>query len=541
MTAYDYQQPSRSFVKNDDRAMTAESDIPRSKFIGSWTRNTTFDQGYIVPFMVDEVLPGDQLSYDVTNFIRMATPIFPIFDNLKIDTFFFFVPNRIIWNDFRQFMGEAVTGVTLPTSVPQQISPLGGFGIDSLADHLGVYAGTSGGQVLAGDRNSVNVLPFRAYYEIFEQWFRDQNLSTALAINKSSADEIGDPVLFRRAKMHDYFTSALPWPQKTVANQVPLNGLIPVSGIGSVINSAAQFPSDGRNFYETFGVRNVYPFSQTLDQNFMRGAAYQGGFIPDVYVDLTNGAGLDMRTLRNSMLVQQLYEKDARGGTRYTEVIRQHFGVNSPDARMQRPEYIGGGSQMMQMTPIAQTALGASPLGTLGAAGTSVGNSKASFASTEHGWILGLISIQSELSYSQGNSRMWNRRTRLDHYWPSLAELGEQAILRKELYVTGLAANDNAIFGYQERWHEYRTRTSEVTGRFRPTATLPLDAWHLSQMFTIFPVLNESFIQDVAPMPRILSVTAPDPGQQFLANILINRTAVRPLPMFSTPAQLGRF
>lgn len=535
-------QPSRAFVKNDDRAMTESAEIPRSKFIGTWTRNTTFDQGYLVPFLVEEVLPGDHLEYDVMSYLRMATPVFPMFDNLKISTFFFYVPNRLVWDNWRLFMGEqAIPNVAPAVTVPLWQSPLGGFVSGNIADHFGITAGISGGQVLSGDTISVNALPFRAYDLIFDQWFRDQNLENQLVIYKGDSITAGDPALRRRAKMHDYFTSCLPWPQKIVQPSVPLNGQIPVSGIGAVTNTSAQFPSDGRNFYESFGVRSVYPYSQVISQNFMRGALYNSTWIPDVFVDLTNGAGLDLRTLRSSMLIQAFYEKDARGGTRYTEVIREHFGVTSPDMRMQRPEYIGGGQQMMQLTPIAQTALGVSPLGTLGAAGTSVGSHSAHYASTEHGFIIGLMSVQSELSYQQGIPRMWSRQTRLDYYWPSLAELGEQAVLRKELYATGLVANDNAVFGYQERWAEYRNKYSEVTGTFRSTATGTLDAWHLGQKFTIFPVLNQAFIQDVAPMPRVLSAGVLAAGQQFLANILIKRTATRALPTYSTPATLGRF
>ncbi|WNK14107.1 MAG: major capsid protein [Microvirus sp.] len=531
----DYQQPQRSFVKNDDRALTAQSDIPRSKFIGSWTRNTTFDQGFLVPFMVDEILPGDQMSYNAMHYLRMATPVFPIFDNLKIETFYFFVPNRILWTNFRAFMGEETGGVTAPTVIPQQVSPLGGFSINSLADHLGVYAGAINGQVSSVDRNRVNVLPFRAYYQIFSDWFQDQNVEAPLVLLRNDSDEFGDPVLFRRAKMRDYFTNALPWPQKFATANVPLSGLVPIEGIGS---ATLNYPVAGAVVTETAGVA-LYPWSRAFDANFfVRG---NPGSTPTIFADLARTAGIPVELVRQAMLLQQFREKDARGGTRYTETIRQHFGVISPDGRMQRAEYIGGGSQMMQLTPIAQTAVGASPLGTLGAAGTSVGSSSASYAATEHGFILGLISVQSELSYSQGNARMWNRRTKLDHYWPSLAELGEQAILRQELFITGNVANDTTVFGYQERWHEYRTRTSEVTGRFRPTATLPLDAWHLSQRFVTPPILSQEFIQDNAPMARVLSVSAPTPGQQFLANILINRTAVRPIPMFSTPAQLGRF
>jgi len=398
---------------------------------------------------------------------------------------------------------------------------------------------------------AVNSLPLRAYNLIYNQWFRDENNINGVTVRTGdTGDVLTDYTLLKRAKSADYFTTALPWPQKFSAPSLGLQNA-PVQGIGIFAGSPTFGPSSVQ-FYETDGTARTYEYwSDAFDVNspfsMKTAPSGPGGQVtPQVYADMS-AVGLTVNVLRQAFLTQQLLERDARGGTRYTEIVKSHFGVTSPDMRLQRPEYCGGGSSPFNITPVAQTApsSGNIPVGNLGAAGTSVGQHRASYAATEHGYILGFINVKSELSYQQGLNKLWSRSTRYDFYWPSLAGLGEQAVLRKEIYATGVAADDNTVFGYQERWHEYRTHVSEVTGQFRSTTAGTLDAWHLAQRFTSAPVLGQSFIEDKTDdiLDRVLAAgaSARTTSQQYLADILINREAVRPLPVFGTPVTLGRF
>lgn len=540
-----YDLPSRRLVSQADQSMVERPDVPRSRFTGSWTRKTTFDAGRLIPFLVEEVLPGDHLKYDVTAYVRLSTPLFPMFDNQRIDTHFFFVPARLVWSNWRYFMGEQTDldqwGTYL---IPQVVSPAGGWAANSIYDHFGIPVQQ---QIAPGETISVNALPLRAYNLIFNEWFRDQNMVTKAIVQTGDGPE-NNPAYYgilRRAKSHDYFTSALPWPQKSITNPIiPLQGQAPVTGIG-IVSQAGNFGTANLPVWETVGT-TTYPFAQqTADAGriYVRGTGAGAAQSPVIYANLdATAVGVAINNFRQSMALQSLLERDARGGTRYIEVIKAHFGVTSPDARLQRPEYIGGGSTPLNLTPVAQTAPTAGvPVGALGAAGTGVGMHKANYASTEHGYIIGLISIKSELSYQQGLHKMWTRQTRYDFYWPSFAQLGEQPVRRQEIYCTGVDVDDQIVFGYQERWHEYRTRYSEVTGQFRSTATGTLDPWHLAQRFTSPPVLDQNFIYDIPPMARVLAAGELAVNQQYLADILIQRDAVRPLPMYSTPSNLGRF
>jgi len=527
-----YQLPARKLASQQDSAMIQRPDVPRSKFLGSFTRKTTFNAGLLIPFLVDEVLPGDHLKYDCTAYVRMATPYFPLMDNQRIDTHFFFVPNRLVWSNWRRFMGEQATpaesiDLTIPTVA------FGNAGQGTIVDYFGLPS-TS---LIAV--TSVNSLPFRAYNLIYNEWFRDENLINS-ATNftgdaPTSWNQYGESGLpFRRGKSQDYFTSALPWPQKFTAPSIQSA----VSGLGIAAADLNVGTGPIAAVIDTFSQPSNTSYANAYDGTtvpyWMRATA--AGY-PQVYAEAS------VNSFRQAFLVQQLLERDARGGTRYTEIVRSHFGVVSPDARQQRPEYIGGGSSALNITPVAQTTGGAGTIGILGAAATAVGKHHASYASTEHGYIIGLISVRSELSYGQGIPRTFSRQTRYDFYWPSLAGLGEQAILRKELYATGNPGSDNAVFGYQERWHEYRTRYSDVTGRFRVDAPATLSAWHLSQNVAGIATLSKDFIQDNPPMARVLAAGATAAEQQieYLGDILIQREAVRPLPMFGTPVTLGRF
>lgn len=527
-----YQLPARKLASQQDSAMIQRPDVPRSKFIGSFTRKTTFNSGLLIPFLVDEVLPGDHLKYDCTAYVRMATPYFPMMDNQRIDTHFFFVPNRLVWSNWKRFMGEqAQPSQSIDLVTPQVLSGnVADTGVGTLWDYFGLVTSE---QVAGG--TGVIAFPFRAYALIYNEWFRDENLINSAYMSVGDANENASlyPVR-RRAKSQDYFTSALPWPQKFTAPSIQSA----VSGLG--IASADLNVGTGpiASVIDTFSQPNNTSYSKAYDGNtvpyWMRATA--AGY-PQVYAEAS------VNSFRQAFLVQQLLERDARGGTRYTEIVRSHFGVISPDARQQRPEYIGGGSSALNITPVAQTTGGAGTIGVLGAAATSVGKHMASYASTEHGFVIGLISVRSELSYNQGIPRAFSRRTRYDYYWPSLAGLGEQAVLRKEIYADGNPASDDQVFGYQERWHEYRTRYSDVTGRFRTYVANTLSAWHLAQNFASTPTLGQTFIEDTPPMARVLSAGATAAAQhiEYLADILIQREAVRPLPMFGTPVTLGRF
>lgn len=535
-----YYLPTRRLVSQDDAAIIERAAVPRSKFTGSWTRKTAFDAGYLVPFLVDEILPGDHMSYDVTAYVRMATPLFPLLDNQRIDTFFFFVPNRLLWTNWVKFMGEqAAPNDSIDYTVPVLASAAGGYDVGSIFDHMGLPVD---GQISVSFGLIHNVLPLRAYNQIYNNWFRDQNIQIGLEEHTGDGGDLAaDYGLMRRAKAHDYFTSALPWPQKFTAPTMPMGGLAPIVGLGTPTQTASTGP---QAVFETAGANNYafYRASSAAGPGdfYMRMTAASGGE-PDVYADLSQATGVAINTFRQAFLVQSLLERDARGGTRYVELIRSHFGVTNPDFRLQRPEYIGGGQTPLTITPVAQTApTEGVPVGALGAAGTAAGQHRASYAATEHGYIIGLINVRSELSYQQGLHKMWSRATRYDFYWPALAGLGEQAILRKEIFCNA-STDDALVFGYQERWHEYRTRTSEVTGLMRSTATPTLDNWHLAQLFATAPTLSSTFIQDTPPMERVLAAAELSENQQYLADIMINRTAVRPIPTFGTPVLLGRF
>lgn len=531
-----YYLPSRQLVSQADQSMIERPDVPRSKFSGTWNRLTTFDAGYVVPFMVDEILPGDHMKYNVTAFVRMATLLFPMYSNQRVDTFFFFVPTRLVWDSWRQFMGQQASPAdSIAFTIPQVVSPAGGFPANSIWDHMGLPVA---GQITAGQTISVSVLPLRCYNRIWNEWFRDENSVNGLVMNTGAGpDATANYTLARRMKSHDYFTSALPWPQKFTAPSA-LGAQAPVTGIG-VQSPATNVAGTGAKV----GVISpgqpggLFTPANETNQALIATATNAGNVPLSIYADLSD---ISVNVLRQSFMVQALLERDARGGTRYTEIVKSHFGVTSPDARLQRPEYIGGGSTPLNVTPIAQTATGGGGVGALAAAGSAAGGHHASYAATEHGYILGLINVRTELSYSQGLHRMWTRSTRFDFYFPALAQLGEQAVLRQEIYCTGVDVDDALVFGYQERWQEYRQRMSEVTGMFRPTTAASIDQWHLSQEFTAAPVLGATFLQEDPPMARVLAAGA-STNMQYLADIMIHREAVRPLPAFGTPALLGRF
>lgn len=529
-------------VSTHQFAMVPKADIPRSSFNIQTAHKTTFDAGYLVPVYVDEVLPGDTFNLQMTAFTRLATPLYPTMDNLYLDSFFFFVPNRLLWSNWQKFMGQQDNpGDSTSYVIPQQVSPASGYAVGSLQDYMGL---PTVGQVTAGSTVSHSALHLRAYNLIWNEWFRDQNLQNSVVVDKGDGpDTSTNYSLLKRGKRHDYFTSALPWPQKGTAVSLPLGTTAPIKSNGSPVSGAITGGFDRPLQWNGTGTPDYHVGSQgfgSASGDFFFGS--QTGLV----ADLSAATAATINQLRQSFQIQKLLERDARGGTRYTEIVRAHFGVVSPDARLQRPEYLGGGSTPIQINPIAQTsgtnASGTStPLGNLAAMGTGLASGHGFTQSfTEHGVIIGLVSVRADLTYQQGLRKMWSRSTRYDFYFPAFAMLGEQAVLNKEIYVTGTSA-DNNVFGYQERWAEYRYNPSLITGLFKSTSAGTIDGWHLAQKFTSLPTLNSTFIQENPPISRIVAVGSGANGQQFLCDTFFNNRVARPMPLYSVPGLIDHF
>ena len=515
------------------------ADIQRSTFDRSFGHKTTFDAGELIPIYADEMLPGDTFSCKLTAFARLATPIHPTMDNAFMDTHFFSVPLRLIWDDFEEFMGETKTYTasgsarldeTPDFTVAAPVAPTITAGVTgesegSLADYLGVPTKQAG--------LVFSALWHRAYTLIWNDWFRDENLQKQATLDTTSGTDSTAYAVLNRGKRHDYFTSALPWPQKGADVTLPLGTTAPVISDGTSPSFHAG-TSIGQ-LHQQNGTDNLTWFtSQTQDGLSVFGTQADSS-LTGLEADLSSATSATINQLRLAFATQKFLERQARGGSRYIEVILSHFNVTSPDARLQRPQFLGGGSSPVNISPVAQTSStdATTPQGNLSAIGTSVLSGHSfTYSATEHCILIGLVSVRTALTYQQGLNRMFSRSTIYDYYWPTLSTIGEQAVLNKEIYADG-SANDDTVFGYQERYGEYRYKPSLVTGRFRSNATTSLETWHYAQDYSALPVLGQSWIQQgKANVQRTLAV-ATEP--QFIFDSLFKLRCTRPMPVTSVP------
>ena len=547
-------------------SLSPHVDISRSRFDRSASLKTSFNAGDVVPFFLEEVLPGDTFSVDTSKVVRMQTLLTPMMDNVYLDTYYFFVPNRLVWDHWKEFCGENTESAWIPATeytMPQITSPAGqGWSVGTLADYFGIPTGVAG--------LSVSALPFRAYALIMNEWFRDQNLqdplvvptddSTVAGVNTGTfvTDVAKGGKPFIAAKYHDYFTSALPAPQKgpDVAIPVAQAASYPVYPLAqSVSPSGADSlkwqKRDGSNFtynstqYGVFGVSSAFTDGASAsDSTILKQVEVGANSVQDVIpanlwaVADGNAAAATINQLRLAFQIQKFYERQARGGSRYTEVVRSFFGVTSPDARLQRPEYLGGNRVPINVNQIVQqsgTQSGTTPQGTVvGQSLTTDKHSDFTKSFTEHGLIIGVMVARYDHTYQQGLNRLWSRKDKFDFYWPVFANIGEQAIKNKEIFAQG-TDKDNEVFGYQEAWAEYRYKPNMVTGEMRSSYAQSLDVWHLADDYSTLPSLSDSWIrEDKANIDRVLAVTSVV-SNQFFADIYVKNYCTRPMPMYSVP------
>lgn len=533
------------------------AEIERSRFDLSHGHKTTFNAGFLIPVFISEALPGDTFHMKGTAFTRLATPLKPIMDNIQQDLHFFFVPSRLTWEHWVNFMGERVhpSDDPLDYSVPQaHWNPHAALTHATGADFaIGDYLGLP--KVDAVNENfDVSALPLRAIQLIWNEWYRDENLQEPIPVELGdSGDTMNYNAAvsnFPRGKRKGYFTGCLPWPQKGDAVTVPLGATAPVVIPGTFTPEVATIQRFTGSAWVNEGSLNINDAAATplgaeiltSTGSAISGAPVAGRLIGDLsytgaapYADLAAATSISINDLRLAVSIQRLLERDARGGTRYIELILSHFGVQNPDFRLQRPEYLGGGSTTVNINPVASTytTAGNAPQGNLSATGTAIVNGAWSHSFTEHGYVIGFISVRADLTYQRGVSRFWSRKTRNEFYWPTLAHLGEQAVLNKEIWLNTAASGTNdEVFGYQERFAEYRYMESLISGLMVSEEAQSLDVWHLSQDFTTLPVLNAEFIVEKPPIDRVIAV---ENQPHFIGDFWFDFKADRPLPIFSDP------
>lgn len=506
--------------------------INRSVFDRSFTVKDTFDFDYLVPIFVDEILPGDTCNVKLNSFARLATQKVPVMDNMYIDFFFFFVPNRLVMDNWEKLNGaQDNPGESTDYILPSMTFPAGGPEVGSIYDKFGLPTDIAEGYTIS------NTLPLRCYALIWNEWFRDQNLQDSVTVPKDDGPDVpADFELLKRGKRHDYFTSCLPWPQKGPAVELPLGSSAPV------------VTTDNQVVFRGLSSGVIGPLLHTSAQGYTtagllaNGEAVAFGATTGLAADLSTATAATINQLREAFAMQSLFELDARTGTRYVEILAGHFNVISPDFRLARPEFLGSGQTRINSHPVAQTAptSGSDPQGQLAAFATaSTVNQHIGFTKSfvEHGYVIGLACARADITYQQGLNRMWSRSTRYDFYWPKLAQLGEQAVLNKEIYVAG-TSDDELVFGYQERYAEYRYKPSEIHGEFRSTYATPLDQWHMAEEYESAPALNSTFIVQNTPIERAIAVTG---APHLLFDAWFQYKHARPMPVYSVPATLGRF
>lgn len=549
-------------------ASVPRANIQRARFKRDFANITTINEGDLVPLYVDEVLPGDTISCTLRGLIRMATPLYPVMDNCYLDTYAFFVPCRLLWEHWENLMGQndsTYWAETTEYSVPQTTAPTGGWNVGTIADYMGIPTGV--------ENIKVNSMPFRAYARIWNEWFRDENLQQPVVQDTDDTNDTGSNtgteltdaehggLPLKAAKYHDYFTSCLPEPQKGEASEIPIN----VSGLAHVETGAewltnatdVKQPMLGRvvlnresnpEWFNTESSGHVYNMGVHYNANADYGTAQMQGnasggdgdlVFTNLYADLNSvpEIGITINELRQAIALQHILEADARGGTRYTEILQHQFGVTSPDARLQRSEYLGGTrvpiniNQVIQQSATSDT----SPQGNTAAYSmTTMSNKMCSYSAVEHGYLVVLGCIRVQHSYQQGLSRMWTRKNRFDFYHPMLANLGEMAVLNQEIFAQG-NAQDTEVFGYQEPWADYRYHPSIVTGEMRSTYAQTLDAWHYGDHYTELPKLSSGWIQEgTENIDRTLAVQSEN-SHQFIADFYFDQTWTRPMPIYGVP------
>jgi len=525
-------------------SMNPRAPVQRSSFAVRQAHKTAFSASYLVPIYCEEVMPGDMFNIRCDVVARTQVPVVPIQDNWTMDFFYFFIPNRIGWDNWERFLGaqdnpDDPIDYVIP-KVERTTSPE----VASLWDYFGL---PTDGQWVNTNLLSINALPFRAYNRIWNEWFRDQNLQDSVPmITDNGPDNVTQYTMLRRGKRHDYFTACLPSPQKGAEIPMPLGGTAPILSTGQLITftNNAQTRQAGLQMTSGSGVPTWSNADVAASSDATFGA--DGATVGSLEVSLADAVGASLNTMRVAIATQQLLERDARGGTRYVETVFAHWGVRPPDFRLDRPEYIGGGSSPVIVDAIPQTSAtgltgGDTPAGNLAATGSVRGKNGFSYAAVEHGYIIGLASVRAELTYSQGIRRHWSRETRYDYPYPEFAHLGEQAVLYKEIFANGDAL-DEGVFGYIPRYDECRHFPSMITGLYRPTAAANIAYWHSSEEFATRPELNSSFIQDVSDsvIYRNFSGGSATANQQFLCDFLFTGRVARPLPTHAVPG-LNRF